>query len=78
MQNLRLCLQIANKGLVSFGKKDKGKRLKLKAHKKMICPYNSDIGAPKGQGGQCLTPIFCAWVCVSVWVCVCVCVAVCV
>ena len=49
-----LCVQIANKGLVSFGKRDKGRRLKLKPYKRMICPYLSDIGAWDTDGGKCV------------------------
>ncbi|KAK7092942.1 hypothetical protein V1264_008615 [Littorina saxatilis] len=44
-------LFIANKGLVSFGKRDKGRKLKLKQHKAMICPYHSDIASPENNGG---------------------------
>ena len=52
LDQLIFCVQIGNKGLVSFGRRDKGRKLKLKPRKKMICPYLSDIGAGDSFSGK--------------------------
>nr|KAG5698139.1 hypothetical protein BaRGS_001734 [Batillaria attramentaria] len=51
-QELQKEIFIGSKGLVSFGRRDKGKQFKLKGHKQMLCPYNSNInGSEYGDGG---------------------------
>ncbi|XP_070174967.1 uncharacterized protein [Littorina saxatilis] len=44
-------LFIANRGLVSFGKRDYGKQFKLKKSRPMICTYNTDISEPGNNSG---------------------------
>lgn len=47
-----LVRQVAYNGLVSFGKKDKGKKLKLKKDRMQILPFHSDIGVNSKDGGK--------------------------
>ena len=46
-------MQIGNKGLVSFGKRNKGKHFRVDASKKMFCAFCSNIDAPGANSGKC-------------------------
>ncbi|KAK7485812.1 hypothetical protein BaRGS_00022912 [Batillaria attramentaria] len=50
-EELQYKVFVATKGLISFGKRDKGKKLKLKKKRSEVCPYLSDIRGNSTVGG---------------------------